>query len=245
MQAGPATLLAIAACGGTDEVVYADVAPIFAQRCTLCHYSGNAIDVDIEDPFEPVSGLVHRKNTWWEVYGEAGGPEFNVVPFEPEQSFLLDKLRDPTRVADNVGSAMPIIVEPLSAAELAVVRDWIDAGAEPERYQAAVFPIFGDGSRLGQRMGKCGYCHYAGTPFPPDLTQPFDPVVGLVGAPALFDPTLMRVEVGNADASFLVDKIELLEAEAGVGAPMPYPFDPLTDAELAVVRQWIVDGALP
>ena len=93
-------------------------------------------------------------------------------------------------------------------------------------------------------MGKCGYCHYAGTPYPPDLSRPFDPEVGLVGVPARFDPQSVLVEPGNSEVSFLVRKIEATEPEAGLGAPMPYVFERLSDDEVQTVRQWILDGAL-
>ena len=53
-------------------------------------------------------------------------------------------------------------------------------------------------------------------------------------------PTLLRVEPGNPDDSYLVQKIE---GTAAVGGRMPLGRPPLDQATIDGVRQWIADGA--
>ena len=52
-----------------------------------------------------------------------------VTPFEPEQSFLLVKLTQPTSAA--YGARMPLVGAPLGEAEVEMVRAWIATGALP------------------------------------------------------------------------------------------------------------------
>lgn len=62
----------------------------------------------------------------------------------------------------------------------------------------------------------------------------------LVGVASSEVPSLLRVEPGNPDRSYLIQK---LEGRAAVGARMPLDQPALPDATIAVIRQWIVDGA--
>lgn len=61
----------------------------------------------------------------------------------------------------------------------------------------------------------------------------------LVGIQSSQDGTLQRVEAGNPDNSYLVQK---LEGTASSGQQMA-PGAPLPQAEIDVIRQWISDGA--
>jgi len=63
----------------------------------------------------------------------------------------------------------------------------------------------------------------------------------LVGVPSIEVPSILRVKPGDPDNSYLIQK---LEGHAAVGAQMPYGEPPLPAATIAVIRQWIVDGAL-
>jgi hypothetical protein len=62
----------------------------------------------------------------------------------------------------------------------------------------------------------------------------------LVNAPSGEAPTVLRVAPGNPDASYLVQKIE---GVAEVGARMPLNGPPLSAEVIAVIRQWIAEGA--
>lgn len=62
----------------------------------------------------------------------------------------------------------------------------------------------------------------------------------LVNAPSTEVPSLNRVTPGDPDASYLIRK---LEGTAAVGAQMPLGQPPLPQATIAVIRQWIANGA--
>lgn len=62
----------------------------------------------------------------------------------------------------------------------------------------------------------------------------------LVNAPSVEVPALRRVQPGNPDASYLIQK---LEGTAAVGSRMPLNAPPLPQATIAVVREWIANGA--
>jgi len=64
----------------------------------------------------------------------------------------------------------------------------------------------------------------------------------LVNTPSVEVPSLMRVSPGNPDQSYIIQKIE---GHAAVGGQMPLGGPPLPQATIAVIRQWIADGALP
>ena len=63
----------------------------------------------------------------------------------------------------------------------------------------------------------------------------------LVGVPSAERPDLLRVNPGNPDASYIVQKIE--GASGIVGARMPFGETPLPQATIDAIRQWITNGA--
>lgn len=62
----------------------------------------------------------------------------------------------------------------------------------------------------------------------------------LVNVPSSEVPSLMRIKPGDPDNSYLVQKIE---GHASVGARMPLGGAPLSDDQIAAIRQWVSDGA--
>ncbi|WP_395703224.1 hypothetical protein [Aquabacterium sp.] len=62
----------------------------------------------------------------------------------------------------------------------------------------------------------------------------------LVGVPSAEAPGLRRIAPGNPGESYLIQK---LEGSAAVGARMPFGGPYLDAATIAVIRQWIADGA--
>jgi len=64
----------------------------------------------------------------------------------------------------------------------------------------------------------------------------------LVGVASVQEPSLLRVDPGNPNNSYLIQK---LEGTAGTGGQMPLGATPLPQADIDVIRQWITDGALP
>ncbi len=108
-----AILLAIVAGGGAEVDYARDVKPILAARCTSCHGSIRqkaGLRLDTAD-------LIRR--------GGDGGPA--VEPGRSGESLLIERV-----TAADVTDRMPPESEgtPLSPAEVAVLRTWIDRGAK-------------------------------------------------------------------------------------------------------------------
>jgi|SRR5579862_2903865 len=64
----------------------------------------------------------------------------------------------------------------------------------------------------------------------------------LVNVPSTEVPSLLRVDPGNPDNSYIIQK---LEGHAAVGAQMPFGEPPLPASTIAFIAQWITDGAPP
>jgi len=75
-----------------------------------------------------------------------------------------------------------------------------------------------------------------------DLSSASASHASLVGVASLEVPALDRVTAGDADASYLVQK---LEGTAASGARMPFNQPPLEQATIDAVRLWIMNGANP
>lgn len=243
--------IALPSCGGEEdnEVTYNDdVRPIFNRRCTTCHYSSTPIGVDIQNPFTPERGLVFAPNSWATADAYPGLTDTqNVVPFEPDNSFLIDKLTGNLPVGGEGGEPMPFQVPPLDAAEIATLEQWITDGAKDDAFfQQSVRPIFGSEDSPGQYYGgKCIFCHYSGSPNPLDLSNPFDENNGLVDVPAVYRGDMVRVAPGSPDDSLLILKVRAQRPESDIGAQMPYSYTELSASQIDVVRQWIAEGARP
>jgi hypothetical protein len=65
----------------------------------------------------------------------------------------------------------------------------------------------------------------------------------LVGVPSVEVPTFDRVKAGDPDNSYIILKLE--NSPLIAGAQMPLMETPLTPAVIAVIRQWITNGAPP
>jgi hypothetical protein len=249
--------MTVSACGGEEDdgVTYDDdVQVLFSNRCTTCHHAGSPINVDIQNPFNPETGLVNSNNTWAEEWPEdyatlpSGQYTRNVVPGDPDNSFLMAKLTGELDVIprDHGGAAMPLQIPRLTEAEVGVLETWITNGAQNDDYFTAnVRPIFGaeeDGLFFN---GKCVFCHYEGSSSPNlNLEDPFGPN-GLVDVPTTYRGASVRVVPGNPDESFLMLKVRATAPDSVVGAPMPYSYALLTERQIDTVRQWIVEGARP
>jgi hypothetical protein len=238
-------------CGGEEDdgITYDDdVKPIFNQRCTTCHRPVSPIQVDIQNPYSPEVGLVNAVNSWWvESSAEArvGLDEKNVVPFDPDASFLMDKITD-NLPEEGQGAAMPLQIDPLTPQEVQVLEDWVRSGAQPGPvFDNQVQPIFGSEDVAGFFSGKCVFCHYAGSPRPGlDLTDAFGPN-GLVDIDATYRGDMKRVLPGDPENSLMILKVRAERAGSDIGAQMPYSFDALSTRQVDIVRQWILEGARP
>lgn len=242
-------------CGGDSDtsVTYEDdIQPLFNRRCNTCHHPSSPIGVDIQNPFAPGRGLVNSANSWYLENPAGNLPPKNVTPFEPENSFLMNKLTGELPVNGSGGEAMPAQIAPVTEQELAVLEQWVTDGAQPGPYfEDNVRPIFGredidrpGGSVLDFYGGKCIFCHYSNSPNPLDLSDPFGPD-GLVNVPASYRANTVRVVPGSPDDSLLILKVRAVRPDSDIGAQMPYSFNPLTTEQVDIVRQWIVEGARP
>ena len=135
---------------------------------------------------------------------------------------------------------MPLQIPPLTEGELTTFETWVAQGAREADF-APVEAIIGSETQIS---GKCIFCHYAGTPNPPNLSDPFGPE-GLVNVKALYRADMVRVLPGDPERSLLIQKVRLNVPDSEYGAQMPYSYNPLTTRQLDTVRQWILEGALP
>lgn len=89
---------------------------------------------------------------------------------------------------------------------------------------------------------ECTVCH-AGANAPLGLRLDAANSFGLlVGVASVEVPSLLRVDPGRPDASYLIQK---LEGTAAVGERMPLGGPPLPQPTIDVIRQWIAEGAMP
>ncbi len=87
----------------------------------------------------------------------------------------------------------------------------------------------------------CTACH-AGASAPEGLRLDAANSYGLlVGVASAESPGTLRVKPGDPANSYIIQK---LEGHAAVGAQMPLGEPPLPSATIAMIRQWITDGAL-
>ena len=240
---------ALPGCGGEEDdgiTFDDDVQPLFNRRCTTCHHPSSPIGVDIQNPFAATRGLVGSVNSWDEAYPEDNFPALNVVPFEPENSFLIDKLTGELPANGHGGSSMPLQVPPVTPQELALLEQWVTEGAvDGDLFQNSIRPIFGsENSPREYYGGKCIFCHYTGSPNPLDLSNPFGEN-GLVNVDATYRGDMKRVLPRDPEQSLLILKVRAERPGSDIGAQMPYSYNALTPSQVDVVRQWIVEGARP
>ena len=120
----PATATPTETPAATLEVIQAT---IFSPRCAIptCHdaaiASGGLALIDAQTSHDNLVGV----DPMIEAARLAGMKR--VDPSHPDNSFLLTKLTGPPL---GQGSRMPLTGDPLSDAEIALIRTWIEAGAE-------------------------------------------------------------------------------------------------------------------
>ncbi|HVZ31811.1 MAG TPA: hypothetical protein VG963_05265 [Polyangiaceae bacterium] len=211
-----------------------DIKPLFDRHCVSCHNSAaQGGRPDLEDPITQDAdspGMFLAPNDWYDEKTKQVPPRI-VVPYDPDQSFLLEKISNRNLLPENyddakcvalaqdastplppecrsyyAGSFMPL-QQSVPLDQIAAIRQWIMDGANgDDSFQSSVAPLFGDPTQY--LAGPCGFCHYPGGPQTPDFTQPFDPVVGVVNVSAHFRADLELVTPGDPDHSFLMTKLE-------------------------------------
>jgi hypothetical protein len=95
----------------------------------------------------------------------------------------------------------------------------------------------------------CAGCHTGPSsnamPAGLDLTSANASHTNLVGVASVLNPSVQRVAAGNANNSFLIHKLEGTVPGGGAvaGARMPFGGQPLSQATIDAIRQWINAGA--
>ncbi len=227
---------------GSGSAVPAAVQERLTESCALptCHSGSIAPDLSAAS-----AGA-------WVTQSGSGGP---FVSFgDVENSYLVEKMFP----SPSAGSQMPLDPGVLAAEDLALIVGWVagvelpDGGSADESgtdggdisYSADVRPIFASHG--------CLACHHDDSAVDVDLVDPFSEPNGLVGSlntwaeayPEGNTPEL-NVEPGDADASFLIDKLvdPYVTDPAIGGGPMPLNLERLTEQEIADLRAWIDAGA--
>jgi hypothetical protein len=110
---------------------------------------------------------------------------------------------------------------------------------EEVTFAADVQPIF---------TNSCAFsgCHGTLNPNPagsPMVLEPGQAYDNIVNVPAGQLPSMDRIEPGNPNLSYLIRKLEGTHVQAGgSGSRMPIG-NPLPSSTMAVLRQWINEGA--
>jgi Ca2+-binding RTX toxin-like protein len=109
----------------------------------------------------------------------------------------------------------------------------VDPAVTAVDYSTQIQPIF---------SARCDQCH-SGSGAPQGLQlDASNSYADLVNVASQEVPSLMRVEPGDPDNSYLVQKVE---GTAAVGGRMPLGGSKLPDDEIDLIRQWISEGANP
>jgi hypothetical protein len=88
----------------------------------------------------------------------------------------------------------------------------------------------------------CSVCHIGGSAPEGLRLDAADSYNLLVGVPSTEVPSLLRVNPGDPDSSYIIQK---LEGHAAVGGQMPLGGPYLSTSTIALIRQWITNGAPP
>ena len=148
----------------------------------------------------------------------------------------------------SLGIRNPAVAAPalcLLLAGCAGSGEGLDANGRPlEEGDGGSVPLTPDFASIQSNVFTpvCSPCH-SGAGAPQGLRlDAANSYAALVGVPSSEVSSLLRVEPGAPDSSYLVQK---LEGRAAVGGRMPLDQPALPQATILVIRQWIQDGALP
>lgn len=122
----------------------------------------------------------------------------------------------------------------------------VDAGVEDDPL-LSITPTFESGSLeelqvtiIQERCsGQPGLCH--NSQFEPNLSTTANTYAYMVNRPAIENGGRLRVNPGDPDTSFLIDKIR---NRNGVQTQMPLGAEPLTEDEMQLFEAWINAGSL-
>ena len=198
-------------------------ANIFTPNCALsgCH-SGNTA---------PLGLRLDTASSYAAIYGQDSSqvPVLKIIaPLDADNSYLVRKIEG------NAGTRMPLDLPALTTDKIQAIRDWVNNGAlgpSLTSIQLSVFDAF------------CITCHFGTAPAGSLNLEDGQSRSNLVGIQRPFDPEI-RVVAGNANSSFLIDKLEGNNLGGARGDRMPIGGQFLSQNTIDVIRLWIDRGAL-
>ncbi|NVB39404.1 hypothetical protein G6O69_16295 [Pseudenhygromyxa sp. WMMC2535] len=210
-----------------------------------------------------IEGDANRNGT---LGAREGDPIHMLSAGDPENSYLIARLRGVMSGEEVPGSRMPLANQPLSIAEMLALFCLVETIPEDPgeadlaravdyagcSYSAdpAGLNLLGEGVTWAARIEKvleynCSGCHNEITP-EADLALIGEGVYERLLEPSQQNPALNLIEPGEPESSYLYLKIT--GHEDIVGNPMPYnPLTgegTLTQAEIADIETWIINGAI-
>jgi hypothetical protein len=215
-------------------------------------------------------GVVEGDANRNDIFGARGDEPVRLIdPGNPEESYLIARLRGEMLGEKIPGSRMPLANQPLSVAEMLALMCFIEGlpagsvGGDEVTLASAIdyvgcsysadpesLNLLGSGVTWEQRVKQilefnCGGCHSDPAP-QAGLSLKDGDVYARLLQPSTQLPDLNLIEPGDPDASYLWLKVTA--DERIMGSPMP--LDPLngtrrlTEAELADIKAWIEAGAV-
>jgi len=100
-----------------------DVQPIFDANCVACHQTNGAQENLVLEEHKSYSNIVNKPSR------ESGA--LLIAPSSPDSSYLIRKIEGTQLAAHGRGARMPLDGS-LEAAEIAVLRRWVEAGAKDD-----------------------------------------------------------------------------------------------------------------
>lgn len=189
------------------------VVKILSDSCVSCHNGPNAAGKLRLDTLENVA--------------KGGASGASVIPGKSSESPLFQRVSTPDRAL-----RMPPAGAPLSQDSIEILKAWIDGGAQglPVVQAATEIDFKKDIEPLFRK--RCFECHSGGQPKSQLWLDTAAGILhgGLSGA---------VISPGKSSQSRLVHRIE----GQGGEQRMPLKREPLTDAEIALIRRWIDAGA--
>lgn len=110
-------LLLPAAARAADPTYWQDVRPILRKHCTVCHSERKLAELDVSAGLALDKPELIRK-------GSKGGKLAVLVAGKPDESLLVTLL-----TSKDKKRAMPLDADPLPAADIALIRNWVETGA--------------------------------------------------------------------------------------------------------------------
>ena len=198
-------------------------ANIFTPNCALsgCHAGTSA----------PLGLRLDAGNSFGNIFNKTSNENpasILIIPGDADNSYLVRKIEG------TAGTRMPKDLPALSTEKIQAVRDWVNNGALGPSLTSIQQNVF---------TQLCTVCHFGTFPAGSLNLEDGQAWSNLVGIKRPFDPEI-RVVAGDADNSFLIDKLEgnNLGGTRGDRMPLGSPF--LDQNSIDAIRIWIDQGAL-